>query len=79
MSQRLIPMSANSRSLKQDSFCTTRPYRAQCRMKPKSGDNMNSVLLQQYAGITQKMWVSIDALQWNSLRCSQARDAYPNG
>ena len=29
MSQRLIPMSANSRSLKQDSSCITRPYRAQ--------------------------------------------------
>jgi len=32
-------------------------------MKPKSGDNMDSVLLQQYAGITWKMWVCKIALQ----------------
>jgi len=35
--------------------------------------------LRQQAGIIQEMWVCIDALQCNLLRCSQARDAYPNG
>jgi hypothetical protein len=48
-------------------------------MKRMIGDNMGFLFLRQQAGITEKMWVCIDALQCNLLRCSQARDAYPNG
>jgi hypothetical protein len=46
-------------------------------MKRMIGDNMGFVFLRQQAH--EKRWVCIYALQWNLLRGSQARDAYPNG
>jgi hypothetical protein len=44
MSLRVIPMSANSRSLNWDSSCMASPYRFQLWKKRMTGDNMGFVL-----------------------------------
>ena len=44
MSLRVIPMSANSRSLNWESSCTASPYRFQLWKKRITGDNMGFVL-----------------------------------
>ena len=51
MSQRLIPMSANSRSLKLESACTSTPYRFHLWMKRMIGVNIVLSFLRQNAGM----------------------------
>jgi hypothetical protein len=64
MSLRVIPMSANSRSLNWESSCTASPHRFQFWKKRMTGDNMGFVLSSGItAGITDKIWGCIVASQ----------------
>src|SRR5262249_30461256 len=65
MSLRVIPMSANSRSLNWESSCMASPYRFQLWKKRITGDNMGFVLSRPFRPeSTAEIWAYSTAVQY---------------